>query len=257
MADQAERNAAARIAERLAEAGVEAPDSEAPDVMTEEDVAREDVAFNEALSSVVPSGEDTAVEETQPEAEQEDFELPNLDPKLPADLAEELEMPDWDDEPAETEGEDPEEDDDEYEDSDRVRALRAELLKERKRREWAEQKRTEAKREKWVEEATKYFPLSEYALSNIKATSRRGFLRDAKKAHDAVKPVAMRIAKQYADAHEAAKKAAIEEGREHATQAWGKPTVAPGGRQATTEQERSERVQKAKSLEERIKARIF
>lgn len=254
MADKAEQQAAARAMEMLTEAGIESPN---PDVQTEEDVAREDVDFNERLAHVTPSNEETAAEETQPEAEAKEITFPDLDPKLPEDLAEELEMPDWD---AEDDLEESEDDDEEWdgdEDDPRVLELKAKLRKAEKRIAWEQGKKAEAQREKWKAEALKYLPLSEYALDEIKATSRRGYLREAKRAHDAVKPVAMRIAKQYADAHAAAEQAAKDAGRQAAEDAWGKPTVSPGGRDQTTAAEREEKVQKAKTLEERVKARLY
>lgn len=225
----------------------------------EEELTQTRVEFNEGLANLVPSSEETAaeVEEAQPEAEQEEVELPDLDPKLPEDLAEELDMPEWDEDDSPPQAE-VEEDDEEYDDDDpQVQALKARLKKAERKAQWAEQQRMEARKGKWQEEAKKYFPLSEYALSDISATSRRGFLREARAAHDAIKPVAMEIAKRYAEAHGAAKQAAIEEGKEHAKEAWGKPTVAPGGRETTTQAEREEKLKTAKNLEERIKTRIW
>lgn len=229
---------------------------------TEEELKETRVEFNQALDTMAsaPSSDEPAAEaDAQPEAEEEAFVLPDLDPKLPEDLAEELEMPDWD-EAVEDAEEDDDEDDDEWdgEETDpRVQSLKAQLRKAEKRIAWEQEKRAEVRREKWESEARKYFPLSDYALSDIRATSRRGFLREAKKAHEAIKPVAMQIAKQYADAHAAAKEKAIAEGKQAAAEAWGKPTVSPGGREATTASEREKKIQEAKSLEERVKARIF
>lgn len=258
MADQAERDAAARIAERLAQAGVEAPDAEGVERVTGE----QEEQITEGMLESVSRGsgnEETAAEETQPEAEAEEFTLPDLDPKLPEDLAEELEMPDWDAEDVD-EGEEAEEDDEEWdgeEQDPRVLELKRKLRTAEKRIAWEQGKKAEAQREKWKAEALKYLPLSEYALDDIKATSRRGYLREAKKAHDAIKPVAMRIAQQYAEAHKAAKDAAIAEGRQAAEDAWGKPTVSPGGRDQTTAAAREEKVKQARTLDERVKARLY
>jgi type I site-specific restriction-modification system R (restriction) subunit len=106
---------------------------------------------------------------------------------------------------------------------------------ERKRRIIAEKKAAyyenltaQRERSKWENEALEHFPFSKPHLSKITATSRRGFLREAKKAHEDVKP----FIKEVVSAREAelmAERANIrEEEKAKADAAWGKPTAGPG-----------------------------
>jgi hypothetical protein len=263
MADNAEDKAAARALEMLG-GHVEEEDT------TEEEQAEVRTEFNEGLANLTdtqpkdilgeaPSSEETVAEaEAQQETVIEASDLPNLDPTLPEDLAEELEMPDWDED--EGEAEEREEEDEEWdgeEDDPRVQALKARLAKAEKKAAWAERKRAESQRAKWEAEAEKYFPLSKHALGDIQATSRRGFLREAKRQHEIVRPHVQvfveELKKKQDAAVESAKAAALEE----AKRAWGRPTVGPGGREQTTETERAEKIKNAKSLEDRVKARIW
>ncbi len=261
MADNAEEQAAARALELLG-GHVEEEDT------TEEELAEVRTEFSEGLANLTdtqpkdilgeaPSSEEPVAEaEAQQETEEEASDFPNLNPTLPEDLAEELEM-DWDEEEEETEEADEDDDWDGDEDDPRVQALKARLRKAEKKAQWAEQKRAESQRAKWEAEAEKYFPLSKHALKDIQATSRRGYLREAKRQHEIVQPhvqVFVEELKRKQDAAvESAKAAALEE----AKRAWGRPTVGPGGREQTTAGDRAEKVQNAKNLEERLKARIF
>lgn len=262
MADKAEEQAAARALEMLG-GHVEEEDT------TEEEHAQVRAEMDEGLASLTdtqpknilgetPSSEDPAAEvETQQEAEAEAIDLPNLDPTLPEDLAEELEMPDWDEVEDEVEQDEVEDDDDEYADDPHYQKLQARLRAAEKKAEWAEQQRAKANRSKWEAEARKYFPLSEHTLKDIQSTSRRGFLREAKRQHEIVKPHVMAFMQELSTKQSAAVEAAKAEALAEAKRAWGKPTVGPGGREPTTESERAEKINNAKSLEERLKARIF
>lgn len=241
--------AAARALELLGD--VEAPNPEL------DEATQEEGQVDEALARVSSSPEPAAQDEHEAEVVEEEpaFEVPNLDPKLPEDLAEELEM-DWEDDEPEAVSDDEEEE--EYENDDpRVEEVRAQNRKLQKRLEWAEKQRVEAKRERWAEEAKKYFPLSESALPNIQATSHRGFLREAKTAHESLKPFVSDIIAKYQASIEGAREQAMKEAEEKAAKAWGKPTVSSSGRETTTETARRERLSGSRDLTERIKARLY
>jgi hypothetical protein len=119
----------------------------------------------------------------------------------------------------------------EYDDSE----LTEEALAERKRRIIAEKKAAHfenltatRERKKWEAEVLKHYPFSKHALPNIKATSRRAFLKEAKAAHDAVKPyIKETVNKLVAESEEERAGLAAQE-RARAEAAWGKPLVGGG-----------------------------
>jgi hypothetical protein len=110
-----------------------------------------------------------------------------------------------------------------------------ETRNERKRAIIAEKKaayyeglRARDQRGKWEAEALRQWPLSEYALPKITATSRRGFLREAKAASEAVRPFVKKVVDARTAELEAERATLRAEEKEKADQAWGKPTAGPG-----------------------------
>jgi len=168
------------------------------------------------------SGQEAAVAQ---EDEQETVELPTFEVELPEDLEAELDAPDFE---AEAEAEvidDGEEYVEGYEVDSEERRKR---IAAEKKAAWLEGRLAETNRSKWEAEAKKYFPLSEHALANIKADSRRAFLREARTAHQAVLPYVKPLVDKLAEAEAAVKAQAKADGRQEAQAAWGTPTSGPG-----------------------------
>jgi hypothetical protein len=209
----------------------EAADQAAVDIVADmmgielEDEAPAEEAGEQPEAVAAP--EEEAQEATEEEAE-EVVEPVNFSPTVPEDLEEYLNAPDFEDDDAvEPEVEEEEEESEEYEDERYVK-LKKQLASERKRREYAERLRMDAQRDKWAQEATKYFPLSEHLLDSITATSRRAFLREARKAHETVKPYVSEYIERAKKQATAAKEDAKAAGRQDAEKAWGKPLTGPG-----------------------------
>jgi hypothetical protein len=100
-------------------------------------------------------------------------------------------------------------------------------LKLEKRNKWLEDQLAQTKRGQWEAEAKKYFPLSEHALGDIKATSRRAFLKEAKARHELVLPHVQKVLAE-AKAHvDEARTSAKAEGRAAAKAAFGVPMAGP------------------------------
>jgi hypothetical protein len=164
-----------------------------------------------------------------PEAHEATEETPDLD--LDAEIPEELEAflnePDFEPTAEEVEAVQlPESADDDAEEwqeneDERVTALKRELVKERKRAEHEKSLRVSSQQSAWKKEAVRYFPLSEPQLANINASSRRAYLREAKAAHEAMKPQVQKFLDRE-------KKRLQEEAKANAHEAWGKPQVGPG-----------------------------
>lgn len=191
--------------------------------------------------------------------------------------------PAWDDEddederPAVAAAAEEAEDDDGWVDPDR---LRAELAKERKRRENAEKRAAEAKVGSWIEEAVKTYGsyISDEELAGIEATSRRGFLREADRIARQNHAVLQRFGVQPQAQQQPAAPAQPQETHEQmvariraeeraraeaaAREAWGRPMVAPAAPAPLTEQEvsRQKAVDAARrtgNLERILKANLF
>ena len=196
-------------------------------------------------------------EAAAPEAEAHEAEaeaVVNLDPELPEELANFLDEPDFEPTDEEVEAVVVEETNDDAEEwqeelDPEVAKLKKELAKERKRREHAEGLRLRSERSKWEKEAGRYFPLAD--LTAINATSRRGFLREAKKAHDTAKPRVMGYL-------EAERKRLAEEARVNAQKAWGKPLAGPGAppSDAKAKQDEIEKARSTGSLQRVIKTML-
>ena len=175
-------------------------------------------------SSEAPVAQAEATPEPAPEAESQPVVE---EPEMPDDLKALLDEPDFgedDDEPepvavAQAEPEQYE-DDDVYEDPEKAK-LKKQLAAAQKRLAWQEEQRLIRDRASWEKEAKKYLPHSEPFLSNIKATSKRGFLREARDYHEAVKNHISKVGQADVEAAKAEAKA-------EAQQAWGKATTGPG-----------------------------
>jgi hypothetical protein len=83
-------------------------------------------------------------------------------------------------------------------------------------------------RKKWRAEAAKHFPHSVHALDKIQANSRKGFLREAKQAHDTVKDYVKQATTIRLAELDAEREGLAEAERVKAENAWGKPTAGPG-----------------------------
>lgn len=170
-----------------------------------------------------PQGEQPQEETVAQEVEHE--MAPSYEVELPEDLLAELDTPDFEEE-AEHEIEAAPETYDEYAEEDSEE--RKKRIAAERKAQWFEGRLNEQNRSKWEDEAKKYFPLSEHALKDIKANSRRAFLREARAAHDKVLPYVKPLVERLISSTEQAKADAKTEGRDEAAAAWGAPTTGPG-----------------------------
>jgi hypothetical protein len=187
------------------------------------DVLREELGMDQEQPVEAPegaSGQEAVV--AQPVV-QETTPVPSYEVEVPQDILDELDEPDF---TAEAEAEVNNDEDLNYEDGDTEE--RKKRIAAEKRTAWLEGRLADQSRAKWKAEATKYFPLSEHALNDIKADSRRAFLREARAAHDSVVPYIKPLIEKLKAAEEQAKAEGALEGRQEARVAWGNPTTGPG-----------------------------
>lgn len=215
----------------------------------------------EPTPAPAPSPPAAPTEETQtnPDGTQPDEEEPEafeLNPARPEGLDDFLDEPDF---AAEVEAElaaQTGEEEYEYEDDERVVAERRKRIAAEKRAQHFEQLRARDQKTQWVAEAEQYFPLSRHAIPNITATSRKAFLREARDAHEAVRPYVEEYLTRAQKMVQGERAVATEQARAEVQQAWGKPTTGPGV--APVEQaERAavlDRARKTGSLEQQMKA---
>jgi hypothetical protein len=167
--------------------------------------------------------------------------------KIIAGIEAEAERQLLDEEIAEVEsGYEPEEDEQPVDSNARKRAIIAE-----KKASYYENLRAQDSRKKWEVEAAKHFPFSTYAFPKITATSRRGFLRDAKAAHEAVKPFIKSAVQKREEELQAERAKLREQEQAKAQDAWGKPTNAPSTPAGRYEAE-MEKARQSGDLAERI-----
>lgn len=191
-----------------------------------------------------------------PEAQEGSQELGEYPPEYATVLDEDLEIELALDEP---EIEEDDEDDDEYLDprlaAERERRRELERELERTRRQSAR-----AESDRWRAEADRVFPLlPEHVRDRLIAESKshRGFLKAAKAQHDEYVVVANRARKDMIDHLEQLKAQAVEEGRQEAAEAWGRPTVGDREpRRAADLSARASERQRSLSLADQIKARL-
>ncbi len=200
-----------------------------------------------------------SVSEADPEAEtQADVpvaeEPPVYQTVLDEDLEAELALP-------EEEPEDDEDEDDENYDPRlaREREKRRELERELEKTRRAQ---VRSERDRWVAESTKVFPLLPERVRDqliAEAKSHRGFLRAAKDRHEEFVEVANRARADVLAHLEALKEATVQEARVEAQEAWGRPTVTPGGSvppRAEAIRRSEEQRRGARNLTDVIKARM-
>lgn len=191
------------------------------------------------------------------EQPQDELEIPEISWETPEELREVLEAPDFDeedDEPAYTQAETQEWNEDEL-DPEKV-ALRKQIAKLEKKAAWAEEQKVKASRKTWEAEARKYFQFSNPEL--IQANSRRAFLKQAQAQHEAVAKVAKPVFDQLAEIKAKAKAEALAEARAEAEAAWGRPTAGPqaGTTLQDTQRMQRERLSHGRGLADVLKAKF-
>lgn len=194
-------------------------------------------------------------EQPAPEAAPEPFALPSWDADTTGieDLLDEEDDPPLDDEPI---YQAPEPASDEWDDDEEKRALKARLAKAERQIEWERNRAAKAAEKEWRAEAARRFPFSD--PETIKATSRRGFLRDAAEQHQ-------RVAKKIQpvlDALEATRTETVQEAklqaRVEAAQQWGRPTAGPSAAHVASVQSEEKEIKREdfKSFHEYAKAKL-
>jgi hypothetical protein len=187
-------------------------------------------AFMDAPAAQIEAPPEAVSSTDEVEVETEETTSFDFSPEIPEDILREIGEAEIDEEVDRELASRPAVVDDEYsysedpvETEDSVR----ERLKLEKRNKWLEDQLAQTSRGKWEDEAKKFFPLSEHALGEIKATSRRSFLKQAKARHEAILPHVQKVladAKQFVDVE---KQAAVSEGRAAAKAAFGEPLTGP------------------------------
>jgi hypothetical protein len=205
----------------------------------------------EAEETVVP--QDPPEGEAAQETEEEEILFPSFDIELPEDLEEELTAPTLEEAEQEIENQP------EYEDLDEDgRRLLARALHAEREAAFYRDQRVKSDKSKWVEEAKKFMPLSQPFLDDIKADSRRAFLREAKKYHEAVLPLVKPITDQAKATIEAEKEKARAEARAEAEKAWGQLPKDDGPpTEAMITQDQLDRNRSRGDLSSTIRAMIF
>lgn len=159
-------------------------------------------------------------EQPEPVVEEAPPELPSLQADTTGieDILEE--QPEEEEEP-----EPPADEDDTAYDQYDPDQLQAKLRKLEKQNKWLEEQRVTSGRKTWAAEAERRFPLAD--VDEIKATSRRGFLKAAAESHTRYEKKLKPILGQLDQLRSDVVSGAVEEGREQAAERWGKPTGGP------------------------------
>lgn len=230
------------------------------DIFAEED---EGSATAEAVMPDPTQPEDLIPNEatSDPEVEQpqDELELPQINWDIPEELKDELEAPDFDEEEEsewESEGGRVEEaPEDEYEDPERAK-LRKQLAKAKKQLAWAEEQKAKASQKNWAAEAQKYFQFSNPNI--IQAKSRRAFLKEAQRQHEAVAKVAKPVFDQLEAQKEKLREQVRAEERARAEQMWGAPTAGPAAahQPEDTQTMQRQRLAQGRSFTEVVRAKI-
>jgi hypothetical protein len=194
----------------------EAQDTDADEVSSADDPVPPPPPKDDPVDTIIAAVNADAAEkfEEAEDAEEDDDPAPDFEAEAEAELLnEEISHSEYAD------------DDEEYVHSeDRKRAIVAE-----KKAAYYERLTATRERKKWAAEARKQWPLAEHALGKITATSRRSYLREAKAAHDAVKPYFETYGKKLREDIEAERGTLKAEEKEKAKEAWGEPTTPPSG----------------------------
>jgi cell division septum initiation protein DivIVA len=148
-----------------------------------------------------------------------------------------------------------EQDYEDFDDPEKAR-LQKQLAKLQKKLAWAEEQKAKSSRKEWAAEAGKYFQFSNPAI--IEAKSRRAFLKEAQRQHEAVAQVAKPLYEQLAAEKARLKEQALAEAREEAAQRWGRPSAGPTTATTLEDTQRNhrERLAQGRSLTDVLKNRI-
>ena len=145
---------------------------------------------------------------------------------------------------------------DEYEDPEKAR-LAKQLARAQKQLQWEKEQKVKASRKNWEAEAQKYFQFSNPSI--IQANSRRAFLKEAQRQHEAVAKVAKPVFDQLAEERKRLKEQALAEARAEAEERWGRPIAGPQGANnylENTQTVERKRLESARGLTSVIKARL-
>ena len=211
MADDAAQAAAAAVLEDLTGPEPQMVRPDTSDLMG---------VYQDGAAAPADAGEQTAPVEPEP------FALPSWDADVSGieDLLDEPDDPPVGDEPEPYRAPTVQAEET-WDDDEEKRQLKAQLVQAQKRLVWEQEQRTKAQEKDWRAEAGRRFPFSD--PDSIKATSRRGFLRQAAEQHQRVE----KKVKPLTDALEALREQTIVEARAQAKQeaaaAFGRPTVGP------------------------------
>lgn len=209
------------------------------------DVEAEDTPSSEETDETTDEVVEETVEDTSP------FEV-----EVPDDLLMELAL----EEDEEPEEEEPDEDEDPDDFSAPDPKMAKALARAQREASFYKERVVKSSRTKWEDEAKKFFPLAESVLPQIKAESRRSFLRQAKAAHDTVLPF-VRTAVERVNAEKAsAIENATAEARAQAEKAWGKPTVEGGPStpaELDDQQKRLEKARRTGDFADTVKTMLF
>lgn len=234
---------AAQVAEHRQNLGVtqtEAP-APAPVASAAQTVEVEHVAATEAeapaLETPVAAPPVTSIPE---------FNLAS--PELPDDLREFLDAPDFEAEAeaelATTQVDETNEFEDEYANEETTAEKKRRVAVE-KENQWLKQRLADTNRDKWREEANKYFPYASHVLDGLTATSRRQFLRDAQKAHEAMKPHLETYLKAATTAISTERDQVVTSAKQEVYAAYGTPTVDPASA-ASNDTEFQQQIEKSR-----------
>lgn len=227
-----------------------------------------DVA-HEAAAGLVQDFVDTAVEADESSsstegavAEPQHEAADDLDPELPEDLAAYLTEPDFEAE-AEIEAEAEEYVPGEYEDPAVGEERKKRIAAEKKAR-FLEDQMLNDKRQKWradIEKYAPYVPPDETERILKESSSRRAAFVKAKRLNDSIKanPRIQALAARVSQDEDAVLARAVEIARGEVREAWGTPLESSANAaptEAIVREEQSKRVDNARTLQERIRARI-
>jgi len=203
--------------------------------------------------------DEAAEPEGEAEQQQEDGpEIPDINWEVPEELQEVLDSPDFDEEEEvqefEGEGNVNYDQEDDFQDPEQ---LQRQLKKLQKQLRWEQEQKTKQGRKLWADEARKYFQFSNPEV--IQAKSRRAFLKEAQRQHEAVAKVAKPVFDQLAEEKKKIREEALAEARAQAEQMWGRPTTGPTGVQnigETTQSVQRKRLESSRGLTQVLKDKL-
>ena len=179
-------------------------------------------------------------------------------PELPEDLARDLMEAEVDLEVESQSAKEEETQEDWYQDDDETQKLKKELAKAKKREAFLVEQNISTGTPGWRADAEKYFPLSAKSLDDIKATSKRDFLRQAKAKHESILPMYEAMKTAYVEKDKKRDEVVRAEIRAELEAAWGTPTSIPSELPdpPSDAREKIQSVRRKKSLAETIKLRL-